>query len=297
MIINKGNLDTLFTGFKANFATGLAMAPTDHLRVATPVPSTTGKEEYGWLGKFPSVREWVGDRVIQNLKQHAYTIRNKDFELTVAVDRNDIEDDNLGIYGPMFTEMGQSTGAKKCQLVYSLLKDGFSTECYDGQFFFDTDHPVLNEAGQPVPVANTDGGSGTPWFLIDAGRALKPIILQERKEFALVRKDDPADDNVFMRREFLYGADARMNVGFGFWQMAWGSRQALTPTSYAAARGALMGMKGDYGRALGIMPNLLVVPPSLEGAARKILGNQLTTAGETNEWYNTAQLLVTPWLA
>jgi phage major head subunit gpT-like protein len=297
MIINKTNLQTLGIGFKASFAEGLGMAATDHLQVATVVPSSTGREEYGWLGKVPRVREWIGDRVVQNIMQHAYTIRNKDYELTVGVDRNDIEDDNLGIYGPLFREMGQATGAHECELVYGALKNGFAELCYDGQFFFDTDHPVLNEAGVPVNVANTDGGSGPGWYLIDSSRALKPILLQKRKGWSFVAKDQPDDDNVFDRKEFKYGTDARMNVGYGFWQFAWGSKQALTPTSYATARAALMGMKGDYGRPLGIMPNLLVVPPALESAARKIVRNELTTAGETNEWFNTAQVVVTPWLA
>lgn len=297
MIVNKANLQTLGVGFKATFEEGLGMAPTDHMQVATEVPSSTAREEYGWLGKVPRVREWIGDRVVQNISQHSYAIRNKDFELTIGVDRNDIEDDNLGIYGPLFREMGQATGAHECELVYGALKAGFSTECYDGQFFFDTDHPVLNENGVPVPVANTDGGSGAPWFLIDGSRALKPILLQKRKAWQFVAKDSPDDDNVFDRKEFKYGTDARMNVGYGFWQFAWGSRQSLTPTSYAAARAALMGMKGDYGRPLGIMPNLLVVPPALEANARQIVRNELTTGGQTNEWFNTAQVVVTPWLA
>jgi phage major head subunit gpT-like protein len=193
--------------------------------------------------------------------------------------------------------MGQSTGAAKCELVYALLSAGFSTTCYDGQNFFSTTHPVLDANGVPQNVANTDGGSGTPWFLIDASRVFKPIILQERKDFDFVSKDSPEDDNVFMRKEFLYGADARFNAGFGLWQLAWGSRQALNPTNYATARAALMGMKGDHGRPLGLRPNLLVVPPSLESAARKIVRSELGGGGETNEWAGTAEPLVTPWLA
>lgn len=297
MIINRSTLATLGVGFKANFKDGLAMATSLYARVATEVPSSTGKEEYGWLGKVPGVREWLGDRVIQNIGQHDYSIKNKDYELTVGVDRNHIQDDNLGIYGPLFTEMGRSTQAHYDQLVYALLKAGFGTDCYDGQYYFDTDHPVLDAAGAPQSVANTDGGSGTPWFLIDAGRALKPIILQKRQDFTFIAKDNPDDENVFHKKQFLYGADARCNVGYGFWQFAWGSKQTLDATHYAAARSGLMGMKGDYGRPLGIMPNLLVVPPALESAGRKLLNSEYASGGETNEWKGTAELLVCPWLA
>jgi phage major head subunit gpT-like protein len=126
---------------------------------------------------------------------------------------------------------------------------------------------------------------------------LKPIILQKRKDFEFVAIDRLTDDNVFRNKEFQYGADARGNAGFGFWQFAWGSKQTLDATHYATARAALSGMKGDYGRPIGIMPNLLVVPPALESAARKILNSEYATGGETNEWKGTAELLVVPWLA
>ena len=37
---------------------------------------------------------------------------------------------------------------------------------------------------------------------------------------ALTRNND---ENVFMRDEFVWGADGRSNAGYGFWQMAYGS--------------------------------------------------------------------------
>jgi phage major head subunit gpT-like protein len=297
MLVNAENLNALRAGYKTTFQGGLGMASTMHTQVATVVPASTKTQKYGWLGKFPSVREWIGPRVVHSLEQHDYSITEKPWELTVAVDRDDIETDNLGIYTPMFTEMGQSTGAKWDELVYGLLKLGFSTECYDGQYFFDTDHPVLDEAGNPQSVSNTGGGSGTPWFLLCTNKALKPIILQKRKDFEFVAKDRLTDDTVFNNKEFQYGADARGNVGFGFWQQAYGSKQTLNAGAYATARAALSGMKGDHGRPLGLMPNLLVVPPSLESAARKILNSEYAAGGETNEWKGTAELLVCPWLA
>ena len=297
MLVNAANLSGLRVGFKTLFQGGLAQASSMHTRVSTEVPSATKEQKYGWLGKIPNVREWIGPRAVQNLSQHDYAILEKAWELTIGVDRDDIETDNLGIYGPLFTEMGQSTGAKWDMLVFEALKSGFTGTCYDGQNFFDTDHPVLDEDGSEISVANTDGGAGAPWFLLDVSRAIKPIILQKRRDFQFVAKDQLTDDNVFSNKEFVYGADARANVGYGFWQFAWGSKQTLNAANYAIARAALSGMKGDYGRPLGIMPNLLVVSPSQESAARKLLNSEMASGGETNEWKGTAELLIVPWLA
>jgi phage major head subunit gpT-like protein len=297
MLVNSANLDGLRVGFKTLFQGGLGQASSMHARISTEVPSTTKEQKYGWLGKIPNVRKWIGSRAVQNLSQHDYSIREEPWELTIGVDRDDIETDNLGIYGPLFTEMGQSTGSHWDLLVYEALANGFTSNCYDGQSFFDTDHPVLDEDGKEISVANTDGGSGTPWFLLDASRAIKPIILQKRRDFQFVAMDKLTDDNVFNNKEFVYGADARGNVGYGFWQFAWGSKQTLNAANYGSARAALSGMKGDHGRPLGIMPRLLVVPPSLESAGLKLLNSEMAAGGETNEWKGTAELLVVPWLA
>lgn len=297
--ITPGLLATLGTGFSAAFRGGLGMAPPQYLDIATEVGSTTGANEYGWLNQIRGMREWVGDRVINQITQSGYTIRNKDWEDTIEVERNDIEDDNLGQYGAMFTEMGRATAAHPNELVFGLLKAGFSTACYDGQYMFDTDHPVLDASGQVTSVANTDGGAGAPWFLIDTSRMLKPIIFQSRKRPEFVARDKVTDDNVFRRKKFLYGVDARYNVGFGFWQGIWGSKQTLDAAHYATARAALINMKGDYGRPLGQLatPPILLVSGSQESAARKLLNNELGANGETNEWKDTAKLMLSPWLA
>ena len=299
MIINSQNLASLRTGYSAAMQRGQqSVAAPQSGRIATRVAASQKEQKYGWLGKMPDVREWVGERVVQNIAEHDYAIAEKKWELTVGVDRDDIETDNLGHYALLFEQMGESTISKPERLIWDLLKAGFTTTCYDGQNFFDTDHPVLDAAGVAQSVANTDGGSGTPWFLLDVSRVIKPILLQVRRDFGqLVSKDKPTDDNVFDRNEYVYGVDARMNVGYGFWQQAWGSKQTLNAANYAAARAALMSMKGDYGRPLGIMPNLLVVPPSLESAGLKLLNSELASGGETNEWKGTAELLVVPWLA
>ena len=284
MIINASTLRSLHIAFSAAFKGGLGAAPSNYKRIATVVSSTTKSNEYGWLGKFPKMREWIGDRVTNGLAAHGYTIRNKPFELTVGVDRDDIDDDNVGIYTPMMTELGMSAGEHPDELVFGLLKLGASTLCYDGQNFFDTDHPVIDEDGvvQSQSNWNNNGGSGVAWYLLDTSRALKPLIFQERKKPNFVSKTSETDDNVFDRREYVYGVDSRCNVGFGFWQQAYGSRAALDETNLAAAYAAMTERKGDHGRTLGIKPTLLVVPPSLKFAALKLVSATTLANGAEN---------------
>lgn len=297
MLVNRSNLQTLNVSFNSLFKNGMGEADSRRSLIATEVPSSTASNEYGWLGKMPNMRKWIGDRVINSIKSHGYTIKNDDWEDTLAVGRNDIEDDNIGIYSPLFTEMGRATAAHPEMLCWDALKAGFTTPCYDGQNYFDTDHPVLNADGEEESVSNFGGGNGTPWFLIDNSRALKPIIFQSRKKPQFVAKDNPTDDNVFHKKEFLYGVDARYNVGYGFWQFAYGSKQELTDANYAAAFAALEGMKGDYGRPLGLKPTTLIVPPSLREKALQIVNATHNAAGASNVWKDTAKLEVVSWLA
>jgi phage major head subunit gpT-like protein len=183
------------------------------------------------------------------------------------------------------------------ELVWSLLKAGFTATCYDGRPFFASDHRVLDALGIPQPVSNTGGGSGPAWFLLDTRRTIKPIIYQNRKAFELVRMDSPDDEKVFERREYRFGIDGRSNAGFGFWQLGFGSKQDLAGASYADARATMQSFTADYGRPRGVVPDLLVVPPTLEAAAREVLTAERTITGATNVWRGTAEMLVVPWLA
>lgn len=297
MILNSTSIDALRVGFKTSYQGAFDKVPQHKDRVATTIPSSAGENVYAWLGELSGMREWHGPKVIDNLKNSDYRIRNVDFEKTVGVDRNDIEDDTLGQYSQRFEILGRAAARHAEDLVFRKLAGGWDELCYDGQPFFDVDHPVLDANGVVQSVANTDGGAGVPWFLMCTDEVVKPIIFQERKKPTFVHKDRADDDNVFFNRQLVYGAEARCGVGYGFWQMCWGSKQDLTAVAYAAARAALGSMKGDHGTPMGLMPNLLVVPPTLESAARKILNSEFGPGGETNEWKGTAELLIVPWLA
>lgn len=299
MHVNNTNLRALYVAFHAAFAAGLGMAQSSWRDIATVVPSSTGENEYGWLGQLPNMREWIGDREVHALALHGYSVKNKSFELTIGVDRDKIEDDNIGIYTPMFQEMGRATEAHPDQLVFGLLKTAHETLCYDGQNFFDTDHPVIGADGAVASQSNVDenSGSGTPWYLLDTSRALKPIIFQDRKKPEFVAKDRVEDDNVFDRKEFRYGVDSRCNVGLGFWQMAYRSRKTLDETNLVAAFTAMTERTGDHGRPLGIRPTLLVVPPSLEFAAAKLVNATTLANGADNVLKGLVQVRAPAWLA
>ncbi|MFQ2020670.1 Mu-like prophage major head subunit gpT family protein [Aeromonas veronii] len=300
-IVTPALLQALFTGFKKNFEDAKGEAPAQYTKIATVIKSTTKSNTYGWLGKFPSLRKWVGDRVIESMKAHGYQIVNEDFEATVAVDRNDIEDDELGIYAPLFQEMGLAAGIHPDELCFGLLGAGFSTPCYDGQYFFDTDHPVYPKAdgtGTPVLSANlvVDAGyQGEPWFLLDTSRALKPVIFQDRKPPQLIAMTKVDDEAVFTRKEFRYGVDCRDAAGFGFWQLAFANKRALTPDNLWDSFSKMREFQADGGRKLGVKATLLVVPPSLEKLATQMLERELANSS-SNELKGKLELVVADYL-
>lgn len=300
-IVTPALLQALFTGFKKNFEDAKGEAPAQYTKIATVIKSTTKSNTYGWLGKFPSLHKWVGDRVIESMKAHGYQIVNEDFEATVAVDRNDIEDDELGIYAPLFQEMGLAAGIHPDELCFGLLGAGFSTPCYDGQYFFDTDHPVYPKAdgtGTPVLSANVvvDAGyQGEPWFLLDTSRALKPVIFQDRKSPQLIAMTKVDDEAVFTRKEFRYGVDCRDAAGFGFWQLAFANKRALTPDNLWDSFSKMREFQADGGRKLGVKATLLVVPPSLEKLATQMLERELANSS-SNELKGKLELVVADYL-
>lgn len=295
MIISRGNLSAIMTGFQTCFAKGFENAPSYYNDIAMVITSSTREETYAWLGVSAPIREWIGPRQVSSLMASGYTIINKDFEKTIGVQRNDIEDDRIGLYGPMFELMGYETRTFPDEQIFGLLGNGFATPCYDEQNFFDTDHPVGMPGITPVTsVSNMQAGAGPAWFLMDCSKPIKPLIYQERKPFKMVAKDRDEDENVFSNKEYVYGVDGRSNCGYGFWQLAFGSKGTLDSTNYEAARVAMQSFKSDAGKPLAIKPTHLVVPPALEGDGLRIL-KALNPDGGTNEWAASTKLIVSPW--
>lgn len=297
MLITPANLQALAQGFNAAFLRGIESVTPTYEQVAMTIPSTTDAENYGWMKNLPGMREWVGQRVYNNLESTAAQLKNKTWEHTIAVKRDHIKDDKLGIYTNVFAMQGEIVRRHPDDLVWGLLSAGFGVKGFDGQYFFDTDHAGFNRAKAEVSWSNTGGGSGAPWFLMDLSRNfMKPLVFQLREAPNFVSRTRPDDPHVFDHNEYVFGADARHNSGFGFHQLAYGSKQTLDATNYEAGSVALASQFRPDGSPLGVKRTHLIVGPSNEAKARAILEKATLAGGEDNIWKGTAQLIVSPWL-
>lgn len=106
MDINRKNMDSLFAGFKNNFLTGFELAPETWKKFAAPVQSGSASNIYPFLEQFGGMTEWSADRQVRNLTSQKIEVVNRDFEETVSIPRNDIEDDQYGIYGTVIAQLG-----------------------------------------------------------------------------------------------------------------------------------------------------------------------------------------------
>lgn len=297
MLVNAKNVRQIFISLKATYQKAFTQESSDWKKVAMVVPSNSKENDYSWLSRFPKMREWIGDKVVKQLAAFNYSIRNKDWEATIEVDRNDIEDDQLVGYALQAQGAGQSAAELPADIVFGLLSQGFVNLCYDGQPFYDTDHLMGGKSASNkgtkklnvsslaaakasygaarttlrslkddegaslkilpgllvVPPALEDDANylmtadrfpdnshnpykgtaevlvvpelltDTEWHLLDVTKPVKPLVYQERKKPEFVEQTDYNNDNVFMRKKFRFGAEARANGGYGFWQMAFGS--------------------------------------------------------------------------
>jgi phage major head subunit gpT-like protein len=298
MIINADALARVYTAFSAVFNNAFQATETWYEQVAMTVPAKTRIMDYKFLLDFPTVREWIGDRQINSLDPKAYQVETKDYEATIEIERNDVEDEQLGLYNPIIAAMAEEAKRHPEKLIAELLKNGATSLCYDGQNFFDTDHPVGSKT-----VSNFDNSDSEAWYLIDRSRAIKPFIFQLRRGVQLVRMDRPDDEHVFLHKKFRYGVDYRGAAAYGLWQLAYCSTQELNATNYASIRATMMSQSNAEGVPLGIKPNLLVVPPALEARAREILhaqfvlGDSSVGGSKSNIWQGSSELLVVPELA
>src|SRR5262245_13294207 len=111
--------------------------------VSMPFESNQESETYKWLGMSPMMREWLGGRLAKGMRDQGVTIVNKHYEATLEVMIQELRRDKTGQVMLRVQEMARRTNAHWAKLLSTLILAGTGSTlglCYDGQFFYDTDH-------------------------------------------------------------------------------------------------------------------------------------------------------------
>lgn len=236
MLINASTLSALYTGLSTQFNNALKAVPTEYADTAMVIPSTGKGMDYAWLSRFPKMRKWIGDKHIKGLALGKYYVANEDWETTIEVDRNDLEDDQLGIYNSQAQMAGESAGELWGDILTDLKNNAFTALGMDGVTYYSTAHVLTDSNG----VAHTYSNKGTA--------ALSAASL------------------------------------------------AAVVASYGAARTAIMGFKDEEGQPLGLVPDLLEVPPALEAVANIIANAEKLADDSPNPYRGTCRVKVNPRL-
>jgi phage major head subunit gpT-like protein len=313
MVLNQLNLKEYFVGLNAAYQAGyreLIQMGEDWKKVAMVLPSSTKENLYGWLQRWPKIREWVGDRHLKNLALVGYRLANRKFEDSIQIPRDDFDDDMQGVYTVTVREGWKDAIMKFMNnQVFGLLINGTTNLCFDGTPFFGANHPQTSANNVTTVQSNVISGAAQPWYLLDTRGSMKPLLVQERRPFEFKALMDLNDSQVFLRDEFLFGIDARYGFGYGFWQRALRSQAALSNTTLDSAIQQMMSLVDEEGEALGVMPNVLLCGPSTRAAALQAVKSSLlpwatsvtgsgtnTVGGNTNYNQDIVEVVVVGWL-
>ena len=141
MDVTQGNLQAVFTGLKATFAEAVRSTEVAEIeRLMETVASTTDTEHYPIATLLGDLEEVLDEVTITNIGRFVKSVPNRTFARIVQVRRNDIADDNVGVYRPGVRQLGRRAALYPLRLAVEALLSGFTDEWIDGQSVFDTIH-------------------------------------------------------------------------------------------------------------------------------------------------------------
>jgi phage major head subunit gpT-like protein len=297
--LTAAQIQALKTTLVARFNQGLVSQSDDYKKVAGTLSSSSASNTYAWLSQFPMWRQWVGSRLHKAVSERAYDVPNLKFENTIDIPREAIEDDAFGHYGDIAQSYGESISDLYNTLIFGALNNGFASLCYDGQYFFDFDHPVYANEDGTGAVTNANNllsGTGESWFLLCTKKSAKPLYLQHRSMPEFYSVTGMENPDTFNLDKFSFGGRYRGAAAYGFWQCAFGSKTALDVNNFNIAYNTMMARKGDGNRIIGIIPDMLVVGPNNRAAADQLINAQFLASGASNTNYKKVEVLVSPWV-
>src|SRR6185437_8741918 len=180
MLITTANLDKAFIGFDTAFQQALMNQPTVWQKIASERPSTDESEVYMWADMIGELREFLGERQIVSLAGRSQLLVNKEYEKTITIPRKKFEDDKYGVFTSQVQQLAMRAAQHPDKLVADAIVAADTAVVYDGQYFFDTDHPqnpddpnspvMANKyTGKPISADNVAYGIAQMNAFKDAG--------------------------------------------------------------------------------------------------------------------------------
>lgn len=105
-----------------------------------PFDSDQDSESYAWLGMTPQLVEKHGQKRFQQLRDTVWEVKNVEYQNGISFPLKHILYDKTGQVQVRTAEFADRVNAHWATLVAPMILAGDSTVCYDGQYFFDTDH-------------------------------------------------------------------------------------------------------------------------------------------------------------
>ena len=178
MQVNGPNLNALNTRYSNIFQKSFESQEINWPKVASLVTSTGESETQFWLDRIPQLRQWIGDRQVNNAALLSYILTNLPFELTEGLDKFKVEDNAFGAFDGVVRMMAEAAKKFPDVLVFGpngVLAKGQNFLTYDGQGYFSTSHPVnVNNPSQTFngsAVQSNYQASGFPLTAANYGTA------------------------------------------------------------------------------------------------------------------------------
>jgi phage major head subunit gpT-like protein len=212
--------------------------------------SDQGSEEYAWIGQSPVMREWVGGRNAKGFTENNLTIRNKHFEATIEVLVKDLRRDKSGQVMTRIRDLARRTNSHWASLLSTLIINGAATECYDGQYFFDTDHSEGSSGAQSNDLEVDI--SGLP--VETAGTITNPAIAE--MQFAIAKGVQQIVSFVDNQGEPMNSDASEFLVMVPTTFMNTALQAVATPVQVGETQSALQAMKGQFALNVVVNPRL-----------------------------------------
>ena len=194
--VSREMIANLTAGVRAVFGDSYVPQSNVWSQIATLLPSTLAVETYAWLSELPTMREFIDERVVKELSEFSYSIRNRKFEATIGIAREVLEDEQLGQIRIRVQSMAEAAAAHYDQLLFELIGQGSVALCFDGLPFYSIAHrtggtAVSNLTNTPLTSDNLEAAlTAMKRIPLDSGQpmAVQPTHLLVPPELSFTAK-------------------------------------------------------------------------------------------------------------